>query len=177
MAFPMYISLSDIDHMNKEFIRQQKIIEDFVDKYSKEKNFEVVNCTGGTFNIPRMFSYEVNFKNLYNENWYEHRYSDSKIKQYLKYKSCNKKHKEDFVFTKEHVGEFVCSNDIDIKNDGYDIDVVICNNCNIAFNLTDINKGFWNAIKNDLNHILRNINSMWFNITMPIYILMHKKIN
>lgn len=174
MSFPMYVPLNDIDHTSKDFLRQQEIIDKYIEKFSKEKNYEIINSCSGSFNIPRMFSYQVNFKNLYNENWCEHKYSDSYIKNYFKYKLCYRKHKNDLIYVKEHTGEFVSSCDTNISSSGYDIDVAICNHCDIAFNLTEINKGLWNVIKKDLHYISCNIENLWFNITMPIYKLRYK---
>jgi hypothetical protein len=178
-VYPIYVPLKNYfndDSDDTDANRQREFIDGFVKKTCEKDHCEIVTSLSGTYDIPRMLSYQVNYNDFYNGNYQTHRCSNSRVKEYFKYKSCCKKHKKDLIFTKEHFDNFIISGKSSpTDNKGHDVDVAICNHCNIAFSSTNINKGFLWALKSDISHCLRHVENIWFDITMPIYELMHRK--
>jgi hypothetical protein len=152
LPLPKYIQVGK-EYYDENEIKQDQIIDMYVKDYAKKNNCEIITSTESSFNIPKMFSYQVNYKDLYSYHFRDYRCSKWHVVEYLKYKKCLKKHKEDLIYTQENF-QFVtsCSGEYTISNTIYD--AVICNHCNITFCLTDINKGFLYAVKTDIGRLL-----------------------
>lgn len=117
-------------------------------EYSSEAYF-----SGATSQI---VPYGVSHNDIY---WgcYTNKYSNSYVKNYLKYKKCLKLHKESLIYFTEHVEcnfrtSSMTEEEIKELNKGINVSVGLCHKCNCTFVMDEINKGLIWAVKKDLNN-------------------------
>lgn len=152
LPFPMYVPLQDDNNTEKDTIRKIEYIQKWIENYAKEKNFEIISSSGGSFDIPNMFSHQVSYKDLYDFRYNNYKCSKYKTIEYLKYKKYFKKYTDTFIYLIENQPLFIINtnNGSVSPTSDTEIDIAICNHLNIAFNLNQINKGLWWAIKKDI---------------------------
>jgi hypothetical protein len=105
--------------------------------------------------------YGVSPKDIY-WNCYANKHSKSWIKNYFKYKKCKKEHKDSLIYFTEHVEDNFCTSvmtekELEDTRKGRDELVALCHVNNCTFIMSEINKGFWYALKRDIERIANKI--------------------
>jgi hypothetical protein len=105
--------------------------------------------------------YGISPKDIY-WNCYTNKYSKSWVKNYYKYKKCLKEHKDSLIYFTEHVEDnfytsAMTEKELEDARKGRDELVALCHIDNCTFIISEINKGFWYALKRDLKRFINKI--------------------
>lgn len=129
------------------------------DQINKNKDYVCDAYFSGATSL--IVPYGVSPKDIY---WgcYTNKCSKSWLKNYFKYKKCQKVHKDNLIYFTEHIENNFCTSvmtekELDEARKGRDELVALCHVDNCTFIMSEINRGFWYALKRDLKRIINKI--------------------
>lgn len=157
-VFNVGVPVSDKNRENlwNEFDNKaNQYLQMWYEQLSKNKEYSYETYISGA--TSQIMPYGVSPKDIY---WscYVNKYSNSWIKNYLKYRECLKQHKDSLIYFSEHVeNNFYMSSATEEElielNKGRDELVALCHTDNCTFIMSEINKGLLFAIKKDIRRL------------------------